>query len=76
MSCSTISKFGISSSELALSEMLDNCIDEGALDIAIKTLVEVGDEFPLRMEYLLWIGRKINDVSAMEETREFEISNI
>lgn len=74
MATTGINKAGLSASELALCEALENFIEWGALDIAIKTLVEIGNDFPLRMEYLRLIGREINDVAALEDTKIIEIA--
>jgi hypothetical protein len=76
-----IDKSGLCGSERDLADMLDECLREGNLPVAIKALQMAGDAFPLRHEYLVALGEMMvsgvaeEPITPAEETISIDSQN-
>ena len=76
-----IDKSGLVGSEIDLADMLDECLREGNIPVAIKALQMAGDAFPLRRQYLVALGEIMvsgvaeEPITPAEETVSLDSQN-
>ena len=76
-----IDKSSLVGSEIDLADMLDECLREGNIPVAIKALQMAGDAFPLRKQYLMALGEMMvsgvaeEPITPAEETISIDSQN-